>query len=223
MSLKTTEPRHRNSLDYFPMTRDELDVPGIPHIRLSAIDTTDSITRIPSPHIASRNDSQTHTAGFTVATRSTPVPQIPIPESTVTQIGSSVFPAPVESPLETDVRFVTRSRGKQPSLEEMALQAFPPGQSPLNGGVSSPSNIAKKGKDYPYWLVACVQIVIGTLLVILVVKFANLVRESTDFAPREVRMLTSPDSRLDSERSRVSLLGHSEPSRQSTPFRPHGF
>lgn len=223
MSLKTTEPRHRNSLEYFPMTRDELDVPGIPHIRLAPIDSTDSVTRVPSPHIASRSDSQPHAAGFTVATRSTPGRQIPVQESTVTQIGASVFPVPVESALETDVRFVTRSRAKQPSLEEMALQAFAPGQSPLNGGVPSPSNIATKGKDYPYWLVACVQIVIGTLLVILLVKFANVVRASTDFAPREVRIHTSPDSSFDSERSRVSLLGHREPSRQSTPFRPHGF
>ncbi|MDP1563631.1 MAG: hypothetical protein Q8M16_19805 [Pirellulaceae bacterium] len=205
------------------MTRDELNVPGIPHIRLSAIDATDSVTRIPSPHVVAWNDSQTHTAGFTVATRSMPVPEIPVAESPVPQVNSSGFSVPVESQVETDVRFVTRSSAKQPSLEEMALQAFHPGQSPLIGGVPSHSNIAKKGSDYPYWVVACVQIVIGTLLIILVVKFANLVRESTDFAPREVRMRTQPASSLEAERSRVSLLGLSEPSRQSTPFRPYGF
>lgn len=230
MSLKTVDPRHQDLGEFFLMTREELSAPTIPHIRLASLVATEVRKSVPTPHIGSTPAIESHHAAFTVAARSLPAPDSP-PNSSPTSppIHSSGQPmvsvpidSSIDSPIDSDVRFVTRASRNQPSLEEMALQAFVPGQSPLLSPAATPASQAKP-KDYPYWVVALVQVVIGTLLVILVVKFANLVRESSDFAPRQVLVPDPSDSSQVSERSRISLLGQSETSRQTKPFHPYGF
>ncbi len=222
------------------MPREELEVPGIPHFRVSAEVALDSPPLIPSPHIDLRTKSESESASFTIATRSLTVPnQATVPNNPT---HGSPFTAPIVQPVSpvpetdipavateppnkrahADVRFVANAFVLNPTLEEMAREAFPPGQSPLSVLPSENANEAK-ANDYPYWVVALVQIAIGTLLVILVVKFANIVRESTDFTPRQVLVPARPDSRFASESSRVSLLGNSKTSGNATPLRPYGF
>jgi hypothetical protein len=229
MSLKTADPRHQDLGEFFPMTRDELSVPTIPHIRLATPVATDFRKSVSAPHIGMTPATEPHHAAFTVAARSLSVPDSTLNSSigTSSPIPSSGQPL-VPVPIDSDVCFVTRASRNQPSLEEMARQAFAPGQSPLLSPGAAPAvqvtpATQAKSKDYPYWVVALVQVVIGTLLVILVVKFANLMRESSEYAPRQVLAPNPSDSSRTSERSRVSLLGQSDTSRQTKPFQPYGF
>lgn len=231
MLLKSTDRCNPNIRAYYPMSREELDVPAIPHFRVSAEMASDAPFPIPAPHM--RGSSPSQSASFTIASRLLPVPISPSHGSSATPVEQSDgrFPPigtpdltskPTNAPSNTDVRFAPKASIHNPTLEEMARDAFPPGQSPLSG-LPSDNATESKANDYPYWVVALVQIAIGTLLVILVVKFANVVRESTDFAPRQVLVPAQPDSSFASGSSRVSLLGNSKTSGQATPLRPYGF
>lgn len=130
-------------------------------------------------------------------------------------IGHLVPPPAANAPTGPDVCFAARvTTQPSPSLAEMAAVAFPPGQIPWeshsvgprsrpqdgaaalsSGGVDLATSLAAATRrsrttsaSYPYWLVALIQIFIGTMLVIMVVKFANTQRESAaNTAPTTTR------------------------------------
>lgn len=237
MTTKTATSRNHNLSEFFPMTREELAVPSIPHIRLTAPEAPENRGSIPTPHAGNWATSPVYTTAFTVAARSSTASNqadtthssaVPVPAPSVPAPARLPQPTRIESipvatsPIGSDVRFVTRSRPGQPTLEEMAREAFSPGESPFVG-TSDKSDLATQTREYPYWAVALVQIAIGTLLVILVVKFANLMRESTDFAPQQVLTPAAANSNVSSDHSRVTYLDPSESSHPPTPSRPNGF
>jgi hypothetical protein len=232
MTTKTATSRNQNLSEFFPMTREELAITSIPHIRLAAPEAPENRGSIPTPHAGNWATSQGYTTAFTVAARSgtasnqadnTHSSAVPVPAPSRSPQSARIESIPVmTSPIGSDVRFVTRSRPGQPTLEEMAREAFSPGESPFIG-TSDKSGLATQTREYPYWAVALVQIAIGTLLVILVVKFANLMRESTDFAPQQVLTPAAANSNVSSDHSQVTYLDPSESIHPPTPSRPNGF
>ncbi|MBL8889425.1 MAG: hypothetical protein JNL67_05570 [Planctomycetaceae bacterium] len=177
MPSKAALPRNEVISDYFPMTREELGVPAVPMIRLGGTEDADHSRTVPQPHATFSADKAQRSSEFTVAARSR--------SNTITEPTTSpaLKSLPDGAPGH-DVRFVVRQKDREPSLAEMAQAAFPEGASPLLP--SSSSVVVPQSRDYPYWLVALFQIVLGTMVVILVVKFANLIRESTSGPTRQV-------------------------------------
>lgn len=125
-------------------------------------------------------------------------------------VGHLVPPQSNAVPAGPDVRFVSRAEASgSPSLAEMAAAAFPPGKLPWDinsaatpnqpptrssawfaGDLDLATSVAAATRlsrtvpaNYPYWLVALIQILVGTMLVIMVVRFANSKRESAASPP----------------------------------------
>jgi len=200
--------------EYFPLTREQLQAPAIPRVRLSlgATGPTPAVTPAPDTRprhspattIAARTRSETQaraTGPASPAHASLPA-DIRIDAAVPGHLGAAHSAFSVDSP---DVRFAARTAAQAPpSLAEMAAVAFPPGQvpwetsptkahanhsEPTGGSFASSSGVSNVSaavprrprtvtSAYPYWMVALIQILIGTLLVIMVVRFANARRET---------------------------------------------
>jgi hypothetical protein len=81
--------------------------------------------------------------------------------------------------------------------------------------VSPPETRVHPPSAYPYWLVALVQIILGTLLVILLVKFTQLIKDSSQ-SPSQSRASVAPDA--GPWQPRISLLGKADqPSHPALP------
>lgn len=214
MPSKAAVPTNEVISDYFPMSREELGVPAIPLIRLGAAEVTESSRTVPQPHAIFSTEKPQRTAEFTVAARAK----------------AAALPAAATSPTTgplpegnrgNDVRFVIRQKEREPSLAEMARAAFPQGTSPLSPATENIS--APKSRDYPYWLVALFQIVLGTIVVILVVKFANLIRETTS-GPTQQVMVPSQKVPAETVTSRTATwLGSHSTGNTNSESPGHGY
>lgn len=176
MPSNAAVPTNEVISDYFPMSREELGVPAIPLIRLGVAETAESARTVPQPHAVFSTEKPQRSAEFTVAARAK----------------AAALSAPATSPTTrplpqvdrgNDVRFVIRQKESDPSLPEMVHTAIAP---------TTANGAALQASDYPYWLVALFQIVLGTIVVILVVKLANLNRESTSGPTRQVMTPSQP-------------------------------
>ncbi len=217
--------------EYFPLTREQLQAPTIPRVRLSLGPTPPTTASTTSP-----GAKTPHAREFTVASRSRAETQAgatkPVSPSHLSQTttanrfdaattghlaaghlaaghSAAGHSAAAESALP-DVRFAPRTtEPASPSLAEMAAAAFPPGQVPWEASPAKPTSdtadatsrmftsgggdfsialaaATRRSRpasgDYPYWIVALIQILIGTILVIMLVNFANARRETATTA-----------------------------------------
>lgn len=226
--------------DYFPLTREQLQAPAIPRVRLSLGPAPPTSASAPSPAaltphareitIAARSRA-TPQAGTTAPaspSHSSPTTAIRVDAAATGHLGAAHAGFP-------DVRFAPRTtEPASPSLAEMAAVAFPPGQVPwaaspaesqakpqtdepthgaftwggdLSIALAAATRRSRQASgDYPYWVVALIQILIGTILVIMVVNFANARRETAATAAPIVEQTEPADTGL-----RISWLGRQTP------------
>jgi hypothetical protein len=194
------------------------------------------------PHADFSFEDNSHRPEFTVAARSTPFYQTSSAAIVSTNLTSSLVSdgmlnmkaakqysasqavaiATEQDAEISDVRFATRNMSNGRGLAEMTPAELRSAPS-LSLASSEPSTSQSKRDDYPYWVVALIQIVIGTIFVILVVKFATLIRESTESPSRQVLVPTPSDEPAPSVISQVSWLGNSQTSTSSLQSPANGF
>ncbi len=250
--------------EYFPLTREQLQAPAIPRVRLSLGPTPASApspaaktpharestvaarSRAETPAGATRPASPSHSSQTTtvnrfdaattghLATGHLATGHLATGHSATGHLSAAKSAV---SAVSADVRFAPRTtEPASPSLAEMAAAAFPPGQvpweaSPVNSQSNAKSHTAdsthgaftsggdlsialaaatrrsrQAAGDYPYWIVALIQILIGTILVIMVVNFANSRRETAATAAPPAAQTAPAESGL-----RISWLGRQTP------------
>jgi hypothetical protein len=175
-------------------------------------------------HLATGHSATGHSATGHLAIGHSATGHLSAAESAVSAVSADVRFAP------------RTTEPASPSLAEMAAAAFPPGQvpweaSPVNSQSNAKSHTAdpthgaftsggdlsialaaatrrsrQAAGDYPYWIVALIQILIGTILVIMVVNFANARRETAATAAPPAAQTEPAESGL-----RISWLGRQTP------------
>ncbi len=173
--------------NFYPLPRQQLDVPAIPLLRLKPIakqsardgaGSTAQVARDGAGHTVTR---QAVAHPFTVAARmsashSQVTPPVE-PSRRLPDVRFAVSPSwdGAGAPYTSNVGWATEEISASPSFERVAVAQEAPMDNAQAGLEPKAKGLVAR---YPFWMTALAQIVIGTLIVILLVKFANLVRDS---------------------------------------------
>ena len=184
MPTPSRTTRRQESAAFYPLTREQLAVPSVPLYRLQRADrpaadgaATEGPHAIFSGEVAGDFPlSAAERSGVATRTRvGNATPECIEPATTALPRSPDTRqlrydPPELSSGLEArpDVRFVIKSA---PQINPIK---------PIRSVKPVGPAVSEAAGQYPYWFTALVQIVIGTIVVILLVKFANLVRESVE-------------------------------------------
>ena len=204
MPTQSRTTRRQESAAFYPLTREQLAVPSVPLFRLQRADRPAADgAATEGPHAVFSRET---TSDFPVSS----------PERTGVPTQTSVGNATPESikPASTALprSFETRQLRYDPPEVSSGFEARPDVRfviksapqinpiKPIRSVKPVGPAVSEGAGQYPYWFTALVQIIIGTIVVILLVKFANLVRESVE-----------PGGRVTSEQAIGSLGARTGP------------